>query len=82
MTVLEVFDGDSEQIIELKLATAEDFENGRYLYFQKEFADAGEFFSRVLRVNPSDKVTQVYSERCRHFQQYGVPEEWEGIERL
>ena len=82
MTVLEVFDGDSEQIIELKLATAEDFENGRYLYFQKEFADAGEFFSRVLRVNPADKVAQVYSERCRHFQQYGVPKEWEGIERL
>jgi len=65
VTVYEVFDADPEMMIELKLATLKDFEQGFKLYHQQRFAEAYPFFEMVLSKNESDEVAQVYLDRCQ-----------------
>jgi sensor domain CHASE-containing protein len=62
--VFEVFDGDEPQIKEAKLATKAIFEEGLFFYHQQFFREAEQRFADVLRVNPADKVAQIYLERC------------------
>ena len=62
--VFEVFDGDEPHIKEGKLATKAIFEEGLFFYHQQFFREAEQRFADVLRVNPSDKVAQIYLERC------------------
>lgn len=65
VTVYEVFDGDSEDIIELKLKTLEDFEEGCVYYHGGEIAKALACFEKVLAIYPEDNAAQVYIERCK-----------------
>lgn len=62
--VFEVFDGDEPQIKEAKLATKAIFEEGLFFYHQQFFREAEQRFADVLRLNPADKVAQIYLERC------------------
>ena len=62
--VFEVFDGDEPQIKEGKLATKGIFEEGLFFYHQQCFSEAQQRFADVLRLNPADKVAQIYLERC------------------
>ncbi len=64
VTVYEVFDANSLHLVELKIATQADFEQGFVLYHSEEFDDALQLFETVLQINPEDKVAQVYVERC------------------
>jgi len=78
--IYEVYDGDPDDIIELKQKTKEVFEEGLRQYFDRQFIKAMGFFTQVLAGNPNDKTAQLYVERCARFISQGVPDEWEGIE--
>jgi len=82
IALFEVYNGDAETIIELKLKTKADFEQGLHLYFEKEFADAAPFFKKVLKINPEDKTAKLYLERSAQFMVRGVAEDWEGVEAM
>jgi two-component system sensor histidine kinase ChiS len=82
VSVFEIYDGDLGQILELKLSTKADFEEGVQRYFAKEFAEAAVCFKKVLRLNDTDKTAKLYLERSAQFMVHGVPENWEGIEAL
>ena len=62
--VFEIYDGDSETMIELKAQTQTYFEQGIFLYYQQQFAQARRMFRRVLQVNKSDQAASFYAERC------------------
>ncbi len=55
VSVFEIYDGDPEQIIEGKLKTKADFEEGLQRYFDKDFTNASVSFKKVLDVNSTDK---------------------------
>jgi two-component system sensor histidine kinase ChiS len=78
--IYEVYDGDPDDIIELKHKTRSVFEEGLQNYFAKEFITAMGFFTQVLASNPNDKTAQLYVERCARFISQGVPDDWEGVE--
>ncbi len=78
--IYEVYDGDLDDIIELKHKTKEVFEEGLRQYFDRQFITAMGFFTQVLAGSPNDKTAQLYVERCARFISQGVPDEWEGIE--
>jgi len=78
--IYEVYDGDPDDIVELKHKTKGVFEEGLQNYFAKEFITAMGFFTQVLACNPNDKTAQLYVERCARFISQGVPDDWEGIE--
>ncbi len=60
VAVFEVFDGDTIQIKEGKLATKTIFEEGLWLYHQHCFSEAAKRFKKVLSINPKDTVAQIY----------------------
>lgn len=80
VSVFEIYDGDPEVIIALKIKTKPDFEGGLNAYFQKEFADSVVLFKKVLNANPDDKTARLYLERSAQYVVHGVPEDWEGVE--
>ena len=82
VSVFEIYDGDSEQIIERKLKTKADFEEGLQQYFRMEFAKAAVCFENVLKQNSDDKTAKLYLERSAQFMVQGVPEDWEGLEAM
>jgi len=65
VAVFEVFDGDELEIKEAKLATKSVFEEGLFLYHQQVFRKAEQCFHDVLRINPKDKVAQIYWRRTQ-----------------
>jgi len=69
ITVYEVFDGEDPAIIELKMQTLTDFEQGLAHYFQREFTQAIRYFKSILQVDPQDKAAQIYLTRCENFSQ-------------
>jgi class 3 adenylate cyclase len=70
--VFEVYDADSEPLIELKRQTRAEFEEGVALYIQENFAQALQVFQQVLRKNIHDRVAQLYIERCQQARQLSV----------
>ena len=82
VSVFEIFDGDPEDVVELKLATNTDFEKGLLFYHSQEFVAAKSHFEQVLARNPSDKAAQLYLKRTAYFIEYGAPPDWEGIEAI
>ncbi|MCV6638274.1 PAS domain S-box protein [Candidatus Albibeggiatoa sp. nov. NOAA] len=68
VTVYEIYDADSPEIIQLKDQTLEDFETGFLFYHIGKFEYAQRLFQNVLEINPQDKAAQVYINRIeQHF---------------
>jgi class 3 adenylate cyclase len=78
VSVFEIFDGDPEALIELKLKTRTDFEKGLLHYHSQEFREAIGYFNNVLEQNPEDKAAQVYLRQATHCLWIG----WEKIQFL
>ncbi len=79
--IFEIIDGDPEDIRELKNETKELFADALKAYKSKAFQPAMDAFKEVLEINPADRTSQVYIERCRNFIAHGCPEDWDGIEQ-
>jgi two-component system sensor histidine kinase ChiS len=80
--IYEIFDPQSSKENSLKMDTKEDFEKGIRLYQTKNIPTALDCFQTVLTANPEDKAALLYHNRCLHFHEHGVPEEWDGISTL
>lgn len=80
VNLYEVYDGESDSAINLKLAAKADFENGLQHYLAKEFIKAMGCLTQVLTVHPDDKTAHFYVERCAKFITQGVPDDWQGVE--
>ncbi|MCB0213230.1 MAG: GAF domain-containing protein [Anaerolineae bacterium] len=78
VSVFEVFDGSSDEIVELKLKTRTDFEKGLFHYHSQEFREAIECFNNVLELNPKDRAAQVYLRQATHCLWIG----WESVKVL
>ena len=64
VAVFELFDADETEVKVGKLATKKIFEEGLFLYHQRDFIEAKRLFEEVLILNPRDRVAQIYVERC------------------
>lgn len=82
VAVFEVYDGDSEPLKQLKSKTRAEFEQAVVLYHQKKFTEAQQAFLQVFRRNKQDRAAILYLDRCNKIKQYGISEEWDGIETL
>lgn len=82
ITVFEIFNGLSENFIELLSHTVRDFERGTDFYHKGEFRTAREFFRKVLDSNPNDMAAKLYIQRCENALLYGVQENWDGVDQI
>ncbi len=80
VAVFEIYDGDSDIMIELKTQTQTYFEQGIFFHYQQQFAQAKQMFLRVLQVNKQDKAAIFYVERCDMLIKNALIMTVEGIE--
>ncbi|MEG4287255.1 adenylate/guanylate cyclase domain-containing protein [Microcoleus sp. A006_D1] len=80
VAVFEIYDGDSDMMIELKAQTQTYFEQGIFFHYQQQFAQARQMFLRVLQVNKYDKAASFYAERCDMLMKNALIMTLEGIE--
>ncbi|HEY9831743.1 MAG TPA: AAA family ATPase [Stenomitos sp.] len=64
VTVYEVFDADLPEIQAAKLATLELFKEALFYNHTQNWREAEKLFLECLRLNPKDKVAQIYRQRC------------------
>lgn len=80
VAVFEIYDGDSDIMIELKTQTQTYFEQGIFFHYQQQYAQAKQMFLRVLQVNKEDKAAIFYVERCDMLIKNALIMNVEGIE--
>ena len=55
------------------------FRDGMESYRNGQWQKGRELFEKVLSLNPKDKCSQVYIERCEYLLENGDPDSWDGI---
>jgi class 3 adenylate cyclase len=65
VTIYEVFDADPPEIVQLKIQTLTDFEQGLQYYHQRQLNEAQKYFEKVLQLNKHDGPARTYWERCK-----------------
>ena len=68
VSVYEVFDADPPSLREGKLITKSLFEEALQLYNQGLYRQAARFFQKCLRINPGDKVSEIYLQRTQSLE--------------
>lgn len=77
VSIFEIFDGESEHAIELKMKTREEFEHGLLSYIGGNFETAGQHFESVLAENPDDMAASLYHKRCDYImKEKELPIDW------
>jgi adenylate cyclase len=79
ISIFEVVDGESNKSSQLKKVCQSTFDQGLTCYFQQDFSQAYNHFSRVLSINPNDVATQLYLDRITYLRTHGVPDNWHGV---
>jgi class 3 adenylate cyclase/HAMP domain-containing protein len=82
VNIFEILDGEKPDQQKLKLDTKKSFNQAIELYRNKNFTAAAELFQELKEINPSDKVIQLYIDRCSTNLKNGIPEDWDGVETL
>lgn len=80
VSVFEVFDSNSFEVIDLKNQTRNLFEQGIVLYYNQRIPQAYKIFQEVLKINQEDRAAQFYLQRCEQLQKPGISEERESLE--
>ncbi len=78
----ECIDGDEEEVKLLKIQHLPLFKEGLRLFYEKEFGEATAVFSKILKINKRDYVAQYFMNKSAKYTHLGVPEDWQGIERI
>jgi class 3 adenylate cyclase len=80
--VIEILNGYSPRVIELKLKTLKSIDLGIQFFRDKQFKNAIHHFEDVLKIDPLDKAAEVHKQRSEYYDKNGVPFDWEGINSL
>ena len=80
--VIEVLNGNSERIINLKLSTNQYMIEGISYFRDRDFGKAIKLFQKILEIDPRDKAANIHLQRSIYFHEHGVPPDWEGVMAL
>lgn len=78
--IFEVLDGEPEITKNLKIETKDLFGKGIDLYKNKDFEEALQIFTDVVKINKHDTAATFYVNRCKTNLTKGIPDDWNGIE--
>lgn len=76
--LIDVYEGDSEQLRQAKDRTRALFERGLMLCQEGRFYDARETFVEVIKQNRMDKAAKLYFYLCDEYYQKGTSTYWNG----
>jgi class 3 adenylate cyclase len=80
--VIEILNGNSERIINLKLSTNHLMKEGITYFRERDFGTAIKHFEEILTIDPKDKAANIHLQRSIYFHNHGVPPDWEGVSAL
>lgn len=80
--IFEILDGEPAEIKKLKIQTKQEFGRALQLYKTKSFDAALEIFHKINALNPADRATKLYIARCKNIIDFGLPEDWDGVESI
>ena len=75
LVVYEIFEGDTDTLIERKLGTQADYEEAMRLYYNRKFTQANLLNAQALAQDPDDRVLQYHQERIAEAVVHGVPDD-------
>ena len=82
MGVYELLDYHTDESFPNMIDALGAFRDGMECYRSGKWQDARSMFSDVLAMNPADKCSQAYVERCDYLEKNVKLEDWDGIWRL
>ena len=82
VSIIEILNGNTDEYIDLKLKTKENFEFGQILFGAADFNNSIKFFKKVIEVDPSDTAADLYLNRSEYYKIHGAPPNWVGIVEL
>lgn len=77
--VYEILDYHTESTFPSMTEALSKFRDGMEGYQAARWKEAKKAFEEVLVLNPNDRCSQVYSERCDHLMENGDPDSWDGV---
>lgn len=77
--VYEVLDFHSRKSFPNLMEVVGHFKEGRDKYAGGTFDAAIKSFKRALKINPNDKLSTLYIERCRHLKKNPPEDGWKGV---
>ncbi len=83
VTLIEILDEKTTQYYDLKIHTKSQFIKAIKLYRDRSINEAFKIFTDIsVEMNGLDNVIEIYIARCKLLLQNGIPNDWNGIERL
>lgn len=80
--IFEILDADDPEIADKKYKAKKNLELGLKYYFDKDFKEAHKEFKEAQRAYPEDKAAEFYLNRSEDYIQNGLPENWDGFEKI
>ncbi|MCB1179018.1 MAG: adenylate/guanylate cyclase domain-containing protein, partial [Leptospiraceae bacterium] len=80
--VVEILNGNSQRIIDLKLSTSGLMKEGLYYFREAKFEKAVSIFETIIEKDPLDKTAKIHLQRSIYYKEHGAPPDWEGISRM
>jgi adenylate cyclase len=79
VAVYEVLDYHTEESFPNLMEALNHFKSGRELYRARKWDKGINAFSETLSLNPEDKLSGMYIDRCKHLQANPPSDDWDGI---
>ncbi|QTA81496.1 Adenylyl/guanylyl cyclase domain-containing protein, GAF and PAS domains-containing [Desulfonema limicola] len=78
VSIYEVLDYHTDETFPNLRDVTRLFKDGLEQYRNKKWDSAGKTFHEALRLNPKDKLAQMYIDRCAHFKASPPGDDWNG----
>jgi len=83
ITLIEILDNKSTKNYVIKIINKVKFTRALKLYWESKIAESLNLFTEILHSeNGFDRVINIYIERCENLLKNGIPDGWNGIEKL
>ncbi len=79
VSIYEVMDYHTEETFPNLKKLIPVFEDGIIEYRRKRWDNATEAFHEALKLNPNDKLSALYIERCKHLKENPPNNDWNGV---
>lgn len=79
VAIFEILDYHNEQTFPNIVEVVTLFKNGLGKYRKRQWQQAMSLFNEALALNPADKVSRLYVDRCRQLEHAAVGEDWNGV---
>jgi len=83
VTLIEILDKETSKNFTLKVSTKDRLIKALQLYRDKSISEALEVFKELsIESQSADNVFEIYIERCKRLLADGIPDNWNGVEKL